>query len=379
MVRECIGLALAPNPSPAGRGVGGEGAFPQNKSLLRSRGCKTIAIFVVATLAINAAVALLLDEFHPELRDPEYARRISSLKDRVAEYPQRPLVLVLGSSRTAMGIRPGEWEACRPARAASSDPLLFNLSLIGGGPLLEMIVTQRIFADGIKPRAILLEYWPPLFNEDRANTFGVSIDRLGTRDRAVLQAYSANSESMERNLQSDSLNPLYSSRQRILSQLFPKWIPAKQRIDWMWNDIDDWGWKPGCDFKPGPSESRAILLAQAQDVFKKLFAEYRIDPREDRAFRNAIELASNNGVEVCLIYMPESSEFRSRYPHAIEKAAREHFAQLTHELGVPAIDARTWMEDGFFSDGFHLTRIGAAEFTMKLCPAIDATLLNSKH
>jgi hypothetical protein len=149
-------------------------------------------------------------------------------------------------------------------------------------------------------------------------------------------------------------------------------------MDWMWNDIDDWGWKPGCDFKPGPSESRTILVSQARGVFERLFTDYRIDSQQERALRETVVLARKKGVEVGFIYMPESSEFRGWYPPILEKAAREHFARITQELGVVAIDARTWMDDGQFSDGFHLTRIGAAEFTLKLRPAIDAAFPSLK-
>jgi hypothetical protein len=345
-----------------------------DRSQLRGRSRRTIAIFVLATLAINAAAILILDEVRPGLRDPEYSRRISSLKERLAENPQRPLVLVVGSSRTAMGICPREWEASRDLKAGSPDLLLFNLSLIGGVPILESIVTQRAFADGIKPAAILLEYWPPLFNEERENIACASIDRMGARDRSILHNYHAGTDSIEQDLLSNRLNPLYASRNRLLAQLLPKWISSSQRIDWMWNDLDGWGWKPGCDFKTSPSEPRAILTRQARDAFKRLFAGYQIDPREDRAFRDTIEFARQHNVQVGLIYMPESSEFRAWYPPSIEKAAREHFSQLIQELGVPVIDARSWMDDGLFADGFHLTRIGAAEFTLKLGPAIAATL-----
>jgi hypothetical protein len=347
-----------------------------NRNQLRGHSRRTIAIFVFAALAINAAAILILDEIRPGLRDPEYSRRITSLKERLSENPQRPLVLVVGSSRTAMGICPGKWETIRAAKADSHDILLFNLSLIGGVPILELIVTHRVFADGIKPAAILLEYWPPLFNEEQENIVCASIDRMGARDRSILRNYCANPDSIEHDFLSNRLNPLFATRHRLLSQHFPKWIPSNNRMDWMWNDLDGWGWKPGCDFKPGPSESRTILTRQAKDAFKRLFAGYRLDSREDRAFRDAIELARRNNVQVGLIYMPESSEFRAWYPPTIEKAARDHFSRLTKELGVPAIDARSWMDDGLFSDGFHLTRIGAAEFTLQLEPALAASLLS---
>jgi hypothetical protein len=137
----------------------------------------------------------------------------------------------------------------------------------------------------------------------------------------------------------------------------------------MWEGIDGWGWKAGCDFPRGPSDPRAILLKQARAAFDDLFAHFQLDPNKDRAFRDTILRAQARGVRVSLIVMPESSEFRSWYPPVVEKAAQEHLTRLKDELGLPLIDARTWMEDDFFSDGFHLTRIGAAEFTRKLGPA----------
>jgi hypothetical protein len=83
-----------------------------------------------------------------------------------------------------------------------------------------------------------------------------------------------------------------------------------------------------------------------------------------------VAVARAHGAVVGFTYLPESSEFRSWYPPAAERAAREHLATLSRELGVPVIDARTWMDDGVFVDGFHLSRIGASLFTRKLGPAV---------
>ena len=47
-------------------------------------------------------------------------------------------------------------------------------------------------------------------------------------------------------------------------------------------------------------------------------------------------------------------------------------AAISRELAVPVINAREWMDDGLFVDGFHLSRIGAGEFTRKLGPAVAA-------
>ena len=39
----------------------------------------------------------------------------SALKARMAEHPGRPVVLVIGSSRASMGVRPDVWEEARAA------------------------------------------------------------------------------------------------------------------------------------------------------------------------------------------------------------------------------------------------------------------------
>src|SRR6202042_2978540 len=120
----------------------------------------------------------------------------------------------------------------------------------------------------------------------------------------------------------------------------PRWIPTNARVDWMWSDIDGWGWRPGCDFQPGPSESRSILVTQAHDVFANRFEKFQIDSSKDRALREAIALARKSGIEIGLIYMPESNEFRNWYPPAVEDVARQHLLRLKHDLGVRVIDAR---------------------------------------
>src|SRR5207302_1199130 len=57
-------------------------------------------------LAFQAAFTAALDRWHPELYDAEYGRRLTALCTRRAEAPERPLFLVVGSSRTALAFRP---------------------------------------------------------------------------------------------------------------------------------------------------------------------------------------------------------------------------------------------------------------------------------
>jgi len=99
----------------------------------------------------------------------------------------------------------------------------------------------------------------------------------------------------------------------------------------------------------------------------------------DRALREAVAAARETGAKVGLLYLPESSEFRSWYTPQAERLAREHLAGISRELALPVINAREWMDDGLFVDGFHLSRVGAREFTRKLGPAIAAAFPEARR
>jgi hypothetical protein len=329
-----------------------------------------LASFVVVALAFNAGAMYLLDDRSPGLRDPEYARRVERYRDRVAENPGRPAVLVVGSSRSAMGVCPSAWEAVR----GPTDPLLFNMSLLGSGPVMELLVVRRAFADGLRPRVVLLEYWPPfLYSEDSWSEWErITVERLSPRDRSVVGDYFPEHVGAESRMTTQYWNPFWESRERLLIQVVPKWLRGERRIDWTWDTIDAWGWKPGFDLPPGESSDRGRMVAACRQVYQPLLANYRISGSADRALREAVALARAHGATVGMLYLPESTEFRALYPPSAEKQARDYLAAISRELAVPVIDAREWMDDGLLVDGFHLSRVGAAEFTRRLGPAIRA-------
>lgn len=331
-----------------------------------------LVCFVLAALALNAGAIIVLDELRPGVRDPEYARRVARYRARLDENPGRPMVLVIGSSRAAMGIRPAAWEE---VRRDGSAPMLFNMSLLGGGPVMELMIARRAFADGLRPAVVLFEYWPPFFysEHDWAEWRRVAPDRLSPIDRAIVRDYFPDPASAETKMWHYRWNPLSASRHRLLLQVVPRWLPRTKRIDWAWDEVDAWGWKMGFDLPPGLTDERAAMLGKCCETYRPLFANYRVSPSADRALREAVAVAREHGATVGFVYLPESSEFRGWYSPRVERLARDHLARISQELAVPVIDARTWMDDGLLVDGFHLSRIGAAEFTRKLGPAVAAT------
>src|SRR5258708_7065794 len=90
---------------PAMRGVsGGVRGIPSTRTPRRkARGA--LAWFAVALITLNFGAFFVIDVSGSQLRDPEYGKRVVSLKQRLAENPGRPLVLAVGSSRMSMGVR----------------------------------------------------------------------------------------------------------------------------------------------------------------------------------------------------------------------------------------------------------------------------------
>jgi hypothetical protein len=349
---------------------------PQRASrLVRTRhgGRVAVAWFAVTVLLIHGAVLLALAD--SRVRDPEYGRRASHLRARLAENPGRPLVLVVGSSRTAMGVCPAAWEEARPADPARPDPLIFNAAVLGAGPVMELMALRRAYADGFRPAVVLIEYWPPFFHHDDhwAESRRVAVDRLMDCDRALVRDYFPEADRIEREMDWRRRSPIFANRERLLGQLLPKWVPMAKRADAGWTGLDGWGWLPGFDLKPEMTDWRAKAVANCADIYRPLFAKYRIAPAADRALREAVALARGHGAAVGFVYLPESSEFRDIYPRRVERVAKEHLANVSRELGVPVIDCRTWMPDESIVDGFHLSKRGAADFTRKFGPAVSAT------
>src|SRR5688572_7831982 len=88
--------------------------------------------FAAAVLSQFLLIALA-DAFAPQVYDPEYAAKLARLRARHAEHPDRPILVVLGSSRTDGLFRP---EALPPlATPDGREVLPFNFSRSGGGPV----------------------------------------------------------------------------------------------------------------------------------------------------------------------------------------------------------------------------------------------------
>ncbi len=329
--------------------------------------CSRLAL-TVAAVAVGLTHAgwwWLLDYGPPRLRDPEYGKRLAVCK---AAPPGRRLVAVFGSSRVAYGLRPGvvaEW-----ANMESGRPLVANLALAGSGPVMELMAFRRALADGLRPAAVLVEYWPAFLRQDGPYREEARIDlaRLRPVDEGVVRDYFHAPDRTLLTLRRNRWFGVSAHRKPLLNQIAPRWLPVAARTDGTWDKIDATGWLPG--HAAVEADTAAKAWAATEGYYRPLFDGYHVGADSDRALGQLVAEARAAGVPVGLLVLPESAAFTRLMPPEVRAAAADHLTRMGATLGVPLIDARGWVADDELPDGFHLTQAGAAAVSRRLGPAL---------
>lgn len=335
-----------------------------NPTARRTRGLRALAVFVAGLFAFNFGLAMLLEKGPAHWRDPEYGFRLRALQQKRQQFPDRKLTVVLGSSRTAMGVRPDVYEASLGDLLGA--PLLFNMSLAGAGPILQLMTLERLLTDGIRPDAILLEYWAPLlrgdgpYREDRR----IVAPRLRESDESIVVDYFADAEDVRSKMRWGRAIPAWYHRRAFLDQLWPESVPRTERTDAAWAPLDGWGWLPGR--KTYTAEQVEKGWPQVAGFYAPLFQGFAVAPVADRALRAALARCRDLGIDVSLLALPESGRFRTMMTPESIRAGDDYRRGLQREFGVPLIDGSPWAGDAALPDGYHLTQDGATRFTREL-------------
>ncbi len=195
---------------------------------------------LMAFATIQLALNVVLDGPGAALRDAEFGEKLDRLRSRLEEAPDRPLVLLLGSSRSANGVSPG-----RLATVSTPDgrkPLVFNFALTGHGPVQELMLLRRLLRRGIRPEQVLVEVHPAMLHQERG-VFGeeiwMRIDRLEACDLEVFRRYVAEPigwswrepRHWPWSWWHARLVPAWSHRLSIVSRVAPAWLEAGSRQD----------------------------------------------------------------------------------------------------------------------------------------------------
>jgi hypothetical protein len=334
----------------------------------RRRRCVTSAAATLAWtlgfIVLGQVAILAILEYYPRfLRDPEYGLKAAYLRQQQARHPGRPLVVVLGSSRTSLGIRPDALPAWDPAYGPQ--PLVFNFSMLGSGPLMELMCLNRLLADGIRPDVVFVEYWPPVLKQDDgcAEEGRIDLGRLSWGDLPLLARYWSDPRKLRRGLLEERVEPFFSYRFSIMSRLAPAWLPMAVRRGNPWPTMDHFGWLPNPHEPITTAAEHDWRMKSVRDFYRPILERFRISDLSDRALRELFAVCRREGIGVVLFQMPEGSEFRALYPAAVMAEADAYLARLAAEFHLPVVNARRWVPDQDFSDSFHLLPDAAAAFS----------------
>lgn len=329
--------------------------FPEGRA--RSALLWGLAYFALAQLVLGVAVT----HWQPVLRDPEYGYKLARLRERLAEAPGQPLLLVLGSSRTGAGLRPDVLPAWRLADGRT--PIVVNAALTGSGPILELLCLRRLLADGIRPEWLAVEVLAPLLHQEgaRREECWLNPARLSWSDVRVLRHYVGDPWPFYQHGLQALAAPWFAHRFGVLSRGLPDWVDWSQRQDF-WRAIDAWGWMA----YPAVDPAQTGRLRQiAHDTYAPSLAQFHLTDAPDRALRDLLALCRRERIRVLLFQMPEDSTFRAWYPPWARPQIAAYLAALAREYDVTLADAHAWQPDGDFVDGHHLLPAGAAAFTAR--------------
>lgn len=336
------------------------------KHRLLARGRRVLLAAVLGLAALQIGSALLVDHWRPELADPEYRIRRERLRAAQAENPERPLVLMLGSSRVLNGFRPERLH--RLTDAAGAPITSFNFGLLCAGPLRQHCGLRHLLADGIRPDLLLLEIMPPLYNQPGKGRFcdenWLYIPPLPLSDAAELLPHFARPHRLVLPWLTSRLMPGHEHQRRVFQQLAGNCLPAPALVTEN-EKADPWGWSPSPTATVTAEEQRRHIEA-AHRQYHNAFPDFRLGNQPCRLLDEMLESCRRERVAVCLIRMPESAVFRGWYTASLEADLEALTRHANQRFGAPTINARQWVPDSEFWDGHHLLPSGAALFSERL-------------
>ena len=337
--------------------------------------------FAYQSLASGLIVLLLLQlglgvaaEQSLYIRDPGYSDKEIRLTRQEALHPEGPRIVMLGTSRTAAAFHAGR------AREQLGSGVVFNFGIPASGPVTHLLYLRRLLADGHKPNLLLLEVLPPSLADVPAIEDGRPVEHLAPLEarfffgdrmrRSELHAavqYGFSPEYVNQKWLESVAVPFHALRFPIMGRLAPSAQPWHLRFDWS-RGCDEFGW--------GAPFAETVTPLEYEFGLEKAIKEYVWILRDmhpngggSRALAEIAKLCREQGIQLKLVMMPEASGFRVIYPPVVVERMHTFLTGVCREHGCELIDAREWLPDTGFSDGHHMLKGGAVEFTDRISRA----------
>jgi hypothetical protein len=338
---------------------------------LQQRHRNDLAWYVAGFVLVQIGLGVGVERFWPAVRDPEFAELEWIVKQRQAEAPDRPLVLFLGSSRTRSGLRAELLN--RPADPRA--PLVMNSAVNGSGPMLQSLVLRRMLRAGLRPTVVFVETIPMMVSirDGTPSEENLPASRLTATEAARLRPYLERPVRLYARWLRSRASPIDRNGAELRDALALDVPTAGPRAFGSGSDRYGWGGSPG---SLAPHEV-ARLTAQIIDSYGPALRQPAVAPGALQAYRDLVTFARSRDIEVVFVMPPECSALREASPGPTECHASA-LRGVAHEMTVPLVDARTWIDDDGFWDGSHVTQRGADQYTERFGREVLTPLLSSR-
>ncbi len=306
----------------------------------RSRARLALALFPPAFVVVLLTVWAGVEAAVPEITDTDYHARLQLVRTAAAEHPDRPLGIVLGSSRTV-------W-AFRPEQLTEPDGVHWvNGAHVGAGPTLDRVILHRFLRDGIRPTVVVLEVMPPFFVKEN--------------NRFVVGHFAVSEMPLARRYSDKPFGYDYHFLRHRLRRA-PDLVRVTDPLAGYQIHDARGGRIAEIDMSPA---DRAKRTAAAFKEHGEYLRRMTVRPAADLAFRDTLREAADHGIRVVVLRAPEGPTFRSWYDPEGLKRFDEYIAGVAGEFGTPVIDARLWLDEEDFFDSHHALKRGADKFTLR--------------
>lgn len=361
-----------------------ENAIPPALALARSRRMKrTARILILLWIPFwywigQFSLFLWMDERWQMERTVSEHRKWDLLHERLAESPDRPLVLMLGSSRSDQAFQSGRLTG-QPG--PDGRPLLaFNLGVPTVGGMHEMLYLNDLLAEGVRPRLILVELVSThLIRSQRglqSEEHFTLAPCLSAHQLLFLQRYFSNRRRMILEWLESRLTPWYGFRWAVHEHLQGHHsIPPD--FDQSRQPIDPFGWRL---LRPLPDtpEFRYLRWLGAYNMYGLSLQNFQLGSKPAQALHDLFDRCRREKIPVALVMMPVSKEFRDLYCPEGRAQLEEFIAGLRRRHNLDVIDATEWLDYEDFDDGHHVLLSGADKFTTRIIPAIHKLLARTE-
>lgn len=318
-----------------------------------------LTVLVAALISTSATIglAVAVETVMPEWRDPEFGHRLKRLRQN--ETPGRPLVVVLGTSRTQQAIHP----AAMGFANVSGSPRVFNFGQSASPPLKVLLTLLRLLDAGVRPAAVVVEVLPVWLATDGSGEdfFGAKAATLSRADLRHLAPYCTNPDVLRSRWCAARLSPWSAQRFILMSHWLPRWVPWNVRIDFQWDTMDADGYTPFPHPNP-TAELRAKATEHAHREYMPSFNCFRPGETSIRALSDLVERCRLDMIPVAFFVPPVSPGFRAWFTPQVWAAGETALATLASELDVPLFPTNEYA-DADFVDGHHMLPAAAERYS----------------